>query len=311
MRALLIHSDPDEVMDLLEPVGGLTGRLDWRTATRPSQVDAAIEEHRPEIVFSIKHSGLAGDCHRRALHAPGLHWFHVGGSGRDHLGDSTPQGVTVTDCAGVLAPFLAERAMAALLYLATGLDGHVEAASRGEWAPSRFRSLGDRTLLIVGAGHTGTALAARARPFGMRVIGIRASGEPTPGFHEVHPPAALDELLPSADVLSLHVRLEEATEGLIGAARLARLPEGAIVMNSARGPIVDERALVAALDRGVEAAWLDVFSEEPLPRSSPLWSHPRILVTPHCADQTQDFPRRFAERFVGLFESHFPRDARD
>ena len=119
MRALLIHSDPDEVMDVLARAEG----LDWRIASRPDGVDPALEEHRPQVVFSIKHSGFAGDCHRRALLASGLRWFHVGGSGRDHLGGEVPLGVLVTDCAGVLAPFLAERAMAALLFLSTGLDG--------------------------------------------------------------------------------------------------------------------------------------------------------------------------------------------
>ena len=143
----------------------------------------------------------------------------------------------------------------------------------------------------------------------MHVIGIRSSGEPTPGFHEIHPPSVLDGLLPKADVLSLHVRLDEQTAGLIDAERLAQLPDRAIVMNSSRGPILDETALIEALDRGLDAAWLDVFTVEPLPQSSPLWSHPRVLVTPHCADQTQDFPRRFAERFVELHAHHFPCDA--
>lgn len=305
MRALLIHSEPDEIVDVLERAAD----LEWRMATTPDEVDLAVEEHEPQVVFSIKHSGLAGDCHRRALHAPGLQWFHVGGSGRDHLGDDVPQGVLITDCAGVLAPFLAERAMAALLHLSTGLDALIAAGARREWEPSRFRSLDGRNLLIVGAGHTGTALAARARPFGMHVIGVRTSGEPQVGFHEIHPPSALDALLPKADVLSLHVRLDARTDRLIGARELALLPEGAIVMNSARGRVLDEVALIDALEQRVEAAWLDVFAEEPLPRSSPLWSHQRVLVTPHCADQTVDFPRRFAERFVGLYESHFASGA--
>ena len=134
-------------------------------------------------------------------------------------------------------------------------------------------------------------------------MGVRRTHiEARPPFDEMHPAGALDELLTRADVLSLHVRASQETRGLIGSERLALLPEGALVLNSARGSLLDENALLRALDGNVAAAWLDVFSAEPLSAASPLWSHARVLVTPHSADQVEDFPRRFAEHFVMLWQ---------
>ena len=114
-------------------------------------------------------------------------------------------------------------------------------------------------------------------------------------------PEALRSLLPRADVLSLHVPLTPATSGMIGAGELALLPEGALVLNAARGAVLSEEGLLGALEQNVAGAWLDVFEQEPLPEVNPLWRHPRILVTPHCADQVADFPARFAARFRDLW----------
>lgn len=298
-RALLLHADPGEVSEVLARCEG----LEWAAATSQDEVMPALERHDPEVVFSIKTSAFAGNAHATALSWNGVRWFHVGGSGRDHLGGWDPERVTVTDSAGVLAPFLAERAMAALLAIATGqVDLWREQAS-GRWAPSRFRPLAGRTLLAVGVGHTGGALARLGRALGLRVVGVRASGAPHPDVDEMHEPSALPDLYARADVLSLHVRLTGETQRLVDAEALSRLPEGAIVLNASRGGALDADALIGALDRNVAGAWLDVFDVEPLPPESALWSHPRVLVTPHCADQTHDFPRRFAERFETLWRS--------
>ncbi len=307
--ALLIHSEPSEVLTTLQGCGGLA----WEVATSGPEILEALERRPPEVVFSIKHSEFPGALHKPALHSPGLRWLHVGGAGMEHMGldaDGTggPPGVRVTNSAGVLAPFLGERAMAALLHMSTGMGGILAAQGMRQWRPSRFQTLRGRTMLIVGAGHTGAALAGLAKAFGMRVLGIRASGEMRAGFDAMGPAGHLEEWLPSADVVSLHVRSTGATRHLMNADRLAMLPEGAIVLNSARGAVLDEGALLAALDRNVSAAWLDVFEVEPLPESNPLWRHPRVLVTPHCADQVEDFPRRFAEHFVSLWGANISGD---
>jgi phosphoglycerate dehydrogenase-like enzyme len=252
----------------------------------------------------MKHSGFPGDAHRPAIDAPTVRWFHVGGSGTDHLAGYDAGRVTLTTCAGVLAPFLGERALAALLYLSTGLAETVRSNASAKWNPTRFESLQGQTVLVVGAGAAGAEFARRLRPLGCRVVGIRASGENHPHFDEMHGPEALDAWLPRANVLSLHVPLNASTRGLMDERRLRMLPAGALVLNSSRGAVLDEAALVAGLSAGLGGAWLDVFEVEPLPVSSPLWGHPRVLVTPHCADQVSDYPRRFAQRFASVWQEH-------
>lgn len=295
--ALLLHSEPEEVTEVLGQCPGLA----WSAAREPGEVARLLAEHDPEVVLSIKTATFSGPSHGQALAWPSVRWFHVGGSGRDHLPTWDPARVTVTDSAGVLAPFLAERALSGLLALATGLHEQLRAQQEARWSPTRFRPLAGRTMLLVGLGHTGVEVARRARALGMRVVAVRASGLAHPDADEVHGPEALGALLPQADVLSLHVRLTESTAGMIGAGELALLPPGALVLNAARGAVLSEEGLLGALERNVEGAWLDVFEEEPLPELNPLWRHPRILISPHCADQVVDFPVRFAARFRDLW----------
>ena len=295
--ALLLHSRPEEVLEVV----GECPDLEWVAAREPGEVKRCLSEHAPQVVFSIKTATFSGPSHGEALSWKSVRWFHVGGSGRDHLPLWDPARVTVTDSAGVLAPFLAERTLAGLLALGTGLHEQLREQRRARWSPTRFRPLAGRTMVLVGLGRTGAEVAQRARALGMRVVGVRASGEAHPAADEVHGPEALDKLLPRADVLSLHVRLTTETEGMIGARELALLPNGALVLNAARGAVLSEAGLLDALEQNVAGAWLDVFEEEPLPKLNPLWRHPRILVTPHCADQVEDFPARFAKRFRDLW----------
>ena len=297
-RILVLHDRPEELAELLSArcAGARIGY-----AAAPEEVEPALRALDPTAVLSIKHSRFPGAAHRPALLYRSVRWFHVGGSGYEHLGRWDPERVTVTNSAGVLAPFLAETTLAALLSLAVGLPRYARSQRARRWEPGRFRPVAGRTLLVVGVGRVGGEVAQRARALGMRVLGVRASGAPHPAVERMVRPEQLAEVLAEADVLALHARLTEETRGLIGAAELARLPEGALVLNAARGAVLDEEALLAALESGrVAGAWLDVFAREPLPVDSPLWGREDVLITPHCADQVADFPRRFAERFCDL-----------
>ena len=295
-RALALHSAPEEIREVLSRAQD----LEWAFVSTPGDVLPALESQRPEVVFSLKQSSFPGPAHVPAILDPGVKWFHVAGSGVDHVEAHLRPDQRLTSGRGVLAPFIAERAMAGLLHLVTGMDAMRAAAARARWSPARFRSLAGRRVLVVGAGQAGAAVAQRVRPFGCHVTGVRASGVMRPGFDAMHGPDDLDALLPEADVLALHVPLDQRTWGLIDARRLDLLPEGALLLNAARGAVVDETALPAALEGPLAGAWLDVFEEEPLPASSPLWRHPRVIVSPHHADQVLDFPARFAEHFLGL-----------
>lgn len=299
-RLLVLHSEPAEVLPVLE--AGCPG-AELAVASRGEEVPQALARFGPDAVFSIKHSGFPGPAHRPALVHPGVGWFHVGGSGIDHLGRWDARRVAVTNSAGVLAPFLAEMSIAAMFSMGVGLPAFAAAQRAGEWAPRRFRALAGRTLVVVGLGRVGSELAWRARALGLHVVGVRRRARPHPAADEVVALGELDAVLRRAEVLSLNLRLVPETVGLIGAARLGLLPPGALLLNSARGAILDEQALLEALDAGgLSGVWLDVFREEPLPAGHPLWSHPRVLLTPHCGDQVEDFPARFAARFVELWQ---------
>ena len=297
LRALLLHSEPGEVLEALSDCPG----LEWAAAGEPGEVARCLVEHDPQVVFSIKTASFSGPSHGEALRWKSVRWFHVGGSGRDHLPAWDPAQVTVTDSKGVLAPFLAERVMAGLFTLGTGLNEHLREQREARWSPTRFRPLAGRTMLVLGFGRTGAEVARRARAMGMGVLGVNRSGAAHEEADEMYEPGALAGLLPRADVLSIHLPLTPETRGWIGAKELAWLPEGALVLNAARGAILSEGGLLRALDQNVAGAWLDVFEEEPLPELNPLWRHPRILVSPHCADQADDFPLRFAARFRDLW----------
>jgi phosphoglycerate dehydrogenase-like enzyme len=296
-RLLVLHDRPQEVVEV---VARQFPALSMAIATRPEEVVPALAAHQPTIVLSIKHAGFPGAAHRPAVRHRSVQWFHVGGSGVEHLAPWSER-VQVTNCAGVLAPFLAETATAALLSLTTGLHRYARKQRQREWSPHRFRPLAGRTLLVVGLGATGGAFAERAKALGMRVVGIRASGEPHPAAEAVYPPSALRRLLPLADVVSLHIRHTRETHHLMSKGAIEKMKPGALLLNSSRGGIVDQRALLGALLGGhLGGAWLDVFETEPLPMENPLWGLPNVIVTPHAADQVADFPARFAERFCAL-----------
>lgn len=300
-RVLVLHDRPDDFSELL---GRRLAGVPVGFATRPEEVEEALERLRPTAVLSIKHSDYPGPAHRPALLAPSVRWFHVGGSGFEHLETWDPARVAVTNCAGVLAPFLAEMAMAALLSLAVGLPSFARDQRDRRWRPRRFRPVAGRTILIVGVGAVGGAIAERAAAMGLRVLGVRRSGTPHPAVERMAGPGALPELLPRADIVSLNVRLTEETVGMMGERELRAMKSGALLLNAARGAVVDEAALVRVLRDGhLGGAWLDVFEREPLPTASPLWELPKVLVTPHCADQVHDFPRRFAARFCDLYDA--------
>jgi phosphoglycerate dehydrogenase-like enzyme len=248
--------------------------------------------------------------------APRLRWIQsaaagVGGLLFSELRDSD---VLLTNSAGVHADPIAEHVVGGVLYLLRSFDVAVDLHRAGRWdkAPfvgegARMRELGECRALVVGTGGIGRAVARRLSALGARCAGLRRRPElgAPDGFERVQGPDALDDELRVADVVVLSAPLTAATSGLLTAARLDLLPEDAIVVNVARGSLLDERALAERLRAGrLRGAVLDVFGAEPLPADSPLWTLPQVLLTPHVSAVS---PRRFWERELALFLDNWER----
>lgn len=241
--------------------------------------------------------------------APRLRWAHSGsaGVGGSLYPEMRESPVVLTNSAGVHAEPIADTVLAMVMHFARGLDWAVRAQAERRWAPepwlaadSPVRETCDSTLGIVGLGGIGRAVARRAAALGMRVMATRRSSTEGPGGVTVLAgDGALARLLPECDYLVVAVPQTESTRGLLGAAELALLPPHAVVVNVARGKVVDEAALADALAGGrLRGAGLDVFAHEPLPPESPLWTLSNVLVTPHVSGTSHGFWRREARLVV-------------
>jgi len=247
---------------------------------------------RIDIAFfssDIVSQGFSRQFFSAARKAPNLKWLHVANAGVDHpiFNEMLAGGVRLTTSSGATAEPIAHTAITALLMLARNFPYWQQAQREHRWSPMPLdafpRDLRGQTAVVVGLGHIGKEFARVARALGLIVIGVRRSprkeGDPV---DEIHTPEQLADLLPRTDWLVLACPLTPETRGLVNAKLLAALPKTARVINVARGEVVDEPALIEALQSGALAgAYLDVFQKEPLPADSPLWDLPNVLVTPH------------------------------
>lgn len=253
----------------------LTVTLGWDT----DHFDELVADAHGLVTWDLPTDDLA----RRA---PALRWIHVIGAGVEHLAplDWLPDGVQLTNNRGVHAPKAAQYGLMAALLLANDVPALLEAQRAHRWDERFTTTLDGTTVLVIGGGQMGSAVAAALRPHGVRTIGIRRTPRPTDGFDEVHGPERLDELLTAADLVVVTCPLTDETRGLLDARRLGLLPAGAGVVNMGRGAVIDEPALREALVTGhLGGAVLDVFDREPVPADSPLWDTPRLIMTPHVS----------------------------
>ncbi len=242
-------------------------------------------------------------------HAPRLRWVQLDTSGIDHARDSAlwSGDTTITTLGGISPAPLAEWVMMMVLAHAHHLrtTEHLQAERRWptraeRWSQLMPRDLRSATLGIVGYGRIGHALAARARAFEMTVVATRRDPGTRPADRHgslphipdvtVLPSTALHELLGRSDYVALTVPLTAETRGMIGVEALAATKQGAVLINASRGGVVNEAALLAALDEDrIDMVASDVFDHEPLSADSPWWSHPRSVVTPHVAGFAPDY----------------------
>ncbi len=221
--------------------------------------------------------------------APKLKWVHIYGAGVDPMAKTgiLEHGLKLSNSAGINAPPISEFVMSYMLMHVKRMADRLRARDRGEWQRWQNDSLDGKVLGIVGPGHIGSETAKRAAPFGMRIIAARRSyrpGQKLPHIEEVYPMERLHEMLGQCDYVLVSVSLSRQTRKLMGEKELAAIKKGAYIMNVARGAVIDQKALIAALESGhLGGAALDVFDPEPLEKDSPLWKMPNVFITPHNA----------------------------
>ncbi len=207
-------------------------------------------------------------------------------AGVDNVRSRVPEGVTLCNGRGVHDTSTAELALTLTLAALRGVPEWVRAQDRQEWQPHWRPALADKRVLLIGYGSIGRAIESRLLPFEVEVVRVARSARPDTGQGPVHAVCELPDLLPDADVVILILPLTTATRGLVDQTFLAAMKSGALLVNMARGAVLDHDALSAALHGGDLRAALDVTDPEPLPAGHPLWSAPNLLITPHVGGAT-------------------------
>lgn len=266
--------------------------LDVVVCADPAELPTALVGAQALVSWQVPSEALAA--------APALRWVHFAGTGVDSLlsPDLLARDLVVTNSSGVPAPNIAEHLLAMMLAFARGLPELMRYQVRHEWHhPSRRFELGGQTLGIVGLGAIGEELAWRATALGMRVVALRRRpGEPPRGVERVYPPEDLHALLAESDHVAICLPLTPRTRHLFGPAEFDAMRPDAYLYNIGRGAIVDQEALIAALQAGqIAGAGLDVTDPEPLPPDSPLWDMPNVLITCHTSGGTPRYWDRALE----------------
>ncbi len=212
-------------------------------------------------------------------------------AGYENVLPHVPEGVVLANGSGVHDTSTAELAVGLAIATLRGFADFAQAMPAGRWLAGTRPALADRRVLLVGAGRIASAIADRLAPFEVEVTRVGTHARDDDRGH-VHADDELPDLLPRHEVVVLACPLTDRTRGMVDARFLAALPDGALVVNVARGPVVVTDALLAELEAGRLRAALDVTDPEPLPPDHPLWRAPNVLISPHVGGDTSAFPPR-------------------
>jgi D-3-phosphoglycerate dehydrogenase len=257
---------------------------------RPATAEEKLARAR-DAVCLVNTRGAVKWPREALLALPRLRMATVCGIGTDSfdLATARERGIVICNIPGKTAPIVAEHAFGLMLAVAKRAHYQTARLKAGRWGGVDNVYLHGKTLGVVGTGAIGGEMARLGRALGMDVVAWTFHPEPARAAELGVRYVALDDLLRTADVVSLHVRLTPESRGLIGARELGLMKPGAILVNTARGPVIDTDALVAAVQAGrLAGAGLDVFDTEPLPPNHPILACEQVVLTPHNADQTPE-----------------------
>ena len=308
-----VWSMPDWVPDRIRAAAGPEAEVRVIAVPSDGSGDGAARVH-PSVLEAVSDADVYlgyGVAPELLESGKNLRWIHSGSAGVG--GSLTPElvarDVDFTNSAGIHAQPIADTVLAMALHFTRGLDFATRNQARGAWETTPFyeadaplRELSELRVGIVGYGGVGRAVAARFHAVGSAVSALRrragkeAREDPT---QVLWGPAGLERIVASSDVLVLCAPGTPETDGMIDAQALAKLPDGALIVNVGRGSLLDEEALVAELEKGrLRGAALDVFVSEPLSANSPLWSRTDVLITPHVSGVTRRYWDRQADLIV-------------
>jgi len=292
---LIPHHVPRDSAEVVRD--GIESRLpeiDLRVEHTPAGTREAIDD--AEIVVSF---GFEGELLEGAEH---LEWIQALVAGVDQYDFETleEQGITLTNASGIHAEPIGEQVLGYMLAFERNIHTAVRQQGRGIWERFRGGELAGKTVGIVGLGAIGTRVAELAQPFDTTVIGTKANPDDAPdAVDEVFGPDGLHEVCQRSDYLVVACPLTDETRGMIGRWEFRMMKGDAVLINIARGEVVDQDAMVYALQQhSIGGAALDVFETEPLPQDSPLWGLSNVIVTPHMSGSTPEYMDRCAELFV-------------
>ncbi|MEM6657792.1 MAG: D-2-hydroxyacid dehydrogenase [Pseudomonadota bacterium] len=279
---VILHTDNAEAAHKV--LAGEHPDLEIHTCDSYDALPGMISETGAEVVFSVRFDGTRSYPRAALVESDQVKWVSVGGSGTDHLASWDADRVTVTNAAGVAADMMAQYALWAILNFSLNMPVFRAAQARQDWISGEVEPIDGKTVLILGLGKTGAAVAARAKALDMRTIGVRARPQPTPCVDEVFGLDDLAQLWPRADFIVVCVPLLDTTRGLVGPDAIAAMKSDAVIVDVSRGGVIDEAALLSALQtHRIKGAALDVFATEPLPKGHKYWSLENAVLTPHCS----------------------------
>lgn len=277
-RTTVLVYHPDEADRYAALIQAPRNRVTLHVASTPAAAARFIRE--TDVVYAWRFPPeLYAD-------APRLRWVQAAAAGIEWaLVPELPAHVTLTRAPGIFGPWMAEYVLAWLLHVTQRMDQYRAAQRQRRWlgdvVPQKLRG---QTLAIIGLGDIGRTIARTATSLDMRVIGVSRSGRRVPGVAKVSRLSGLARTLAEADAVVVTVPMTPETRGLIGAKELAAMRPSTWLINIARGPIVDEGALLVALrSKRIAGAVLDVFDQEPLHPDHPFWTLPNVVLTPHIS----------------------------
>jgi phosphoglycerate dehydrogenase-like enzyme len=296
LNVLVLHHEPQRYFETLR---SRFPEISFHSATNDAEVAEQMAAVKPQILLSFRCDPISTAAQSMAVRRPCVRWVQVAGAGYDHIGDLSDLSCAVSTCAGVLSRFQAETVMGAMISLNFGFPGYQQQQQQKIYKKLPWRSLEGQRLLLIGFGNIGRAVARNAQFFGMHVTAVRTRMAETAGADVVATPGQILSLLPDSDFVSLHLPYSADTHNFFGAEMFASMKKKAFFINTSRGKLVDEDALIHAIQGGkIAGAYLDVFSQEPLPQTSQLWQLSNVMLTPHYCDSVSDWHERFAVFFA-------------